>query len=51
VHKMQDERLGLGIKPKPKGIADDAWAKVLILTTACLTLLKSLTLLVFRAYK
>jgi hypothetical protein len=27
---MQEGRLSLEIKPKPKRIADDAWAKVLI---------------------
>jgi hypothetical protein len=30
VHEMQEGRLGLGIKLKPKGIADDTWTKVLI---------------------
>jgi hypothetical protein len=30
VHKMQEGRLSLEIKLKPKGIANDAWAKVLI---------------------
>jgi hypothetical protein len=30
MHKMQEGGSGLGMKPKPKGIADDTWAKVLI---------------------
>jgi hypothetical protein len=29
---MQNERLGFGIKLKPKGIADDSWAVELILS-------------------
>jgi hypothetical protein len=29
MHEMQEGKLGVGIKLKPKGIADDTWAKVL----------------------
>jgi hypothetical protein len=29
MHVMQEVRLVIGIKPKPKGIADDAWVREL----------------------
>jgi hypothetical protein len=48
---MQEGRLGLGIKPKPKGIADDAWGKVLISYYSLSHIAYTLTLLVLRAYK